>query len=82
MLLLLCGAVCGGGGQRGDNGMHLALGRLSVTSPDTHKWIVPFQLLIPGWMGLYTFQDPVGLSNELSCEAGSFSHHYDAHRFS
>ena len=60
--------------------MHLALGRLSVTSPDTHKWIVPFQLLIPGWMGLYTFQDPVGLSSELSCEAGSFSRSCNPHR--
>ena len=27
-----------------------------------------------GWVGLCTFWDPVGLSKELSCEAGSFSH--------
>ena len=30
-------------------------------------------VLIPGWVGLCTFEDPVGLSNELPCEAGSFS---------
>ena len=30
-------------------------------------------VLIPGSVGLCTFQDPVGLSNELSCESGSFS---------
>ena len=27
------------------------------------------------------FQDPVGLSNKLSCEAGSFSSHCNSHRF-
>ena len=31
-------------------------------------------VLIPGWVGFCMFWDPVGLSNELSCEAGSFSH--------
>ena len=30
-------------------------------------------VLIPKWVCLCTFQDPVGPSNELSCEAGSFS---------
>ena len=30
-------------------------------------------VMIPGWVGLCTFQDPGGLSNELSCETGSFS---------
>ena len=30
--------------------------------------------LIPVWVILCTFWDPVGLSKELSCEAGSFSH--------
>ena len=30
-------------------------------------------MLIPGWVGLCAFYDPVGLSIELSCEAGSFS---------
>ena len=27
------------------------------------------------------FQNPVGLSNEFSCETGSFSHHHNPHRF-
>ena len=31
-------------------------------------------VLIPGWVGLCMFWDPVGLSNKLSCEAGGFSH--------
>ena len=31
-------------------------------------------VLLPGWVCLCTFQDPVGLSNQLSCEAGSLSH--------
>ena len=30
-------------------------------------------VLIPVWVGLCTFWDPVGLSNKLSCEAESFS---------
>ena len=38
-------------------------------------------VLIPGWVGLCTFQDPVGLSNELSYEVGSFSCHFNPHRF-
>ena len=31
-------------------------------------------VLTPGCVGLYTFLAPMGLSNNLSCEAGSFSH--------
>ena len=38
-------------------------------------------VLIPGWVGLCTFLDPVGLSNELSCEAWSFSSHHNPHMF-
>ena len=42
----------------------------------------PLLVLIPGWVGLCTFQDPVGLSNELSCEAGSFCCcHLNPHRY-
>ena len=37
-------------------------------------------MLIPGWVDLCTFWEPVGLSEELSCEAGSFSHHCTPHR--
>ena len=35
-----------------------------------------FLVLLPEWVGLCTFQNPVGLSNELSCEDGNFSHFY------
>ena len=38
-------------------------------------------VLLPKWVGLCTFWDPVGLSNKLSCEAGSFSCHHDPLRF-
>ena len=58
-----------------------ALPPLSVTSLASHKQIVPFQVLIPKWVALYMFWDPMGLSNKLSCEAGSFSHHCNIHRF-
>ena len=30
-------------------------------------------VLVPKWVGLCTPQAPVGLSNDLSCEAGSLS---------
>ena len=38
-------------------------------------------MLLPKWVGLCMFWDPVGLSKELSCEAGSFSCcHLNPHR--
>ena len=40
-----------------------------------------FLVLILGWVGFCTFQDPVDLSSELSCEAGSFSCCHNPHRF-
>ena len=43
------------------------------------NWVL--LVLILGWVGLCTFQDPMGLSNKLSCEAGSFSCHHNPHRF-
>ena len=49
-----------------------ALRQLSVTSSSTHKQIGPFWCW---FLGLCTFWDSVCLSNELSCEAGSFSCH-------
>ena len=55
-----------------------ALALLSVTS---YKWIVAFQMLIRTWVGLCTFQDPVGPSNGLCCKTGSFSHCHNPHRF-
>ena len=45
---------------------------LSSTSLTSHKWIVPFQVLICRWVGLCLSSDPVGLSNELSYEAKVF----------
>ena len=38
-------------------------------------------VLIPRWVGLCIFLDPLGLSNKLSCEGGSFSCHLNPHRF-
>ena len=40
-----------------------------------------FLVQIPRWLGSCTFQDPLGLSNELSCEAGSFCHQRNPCRF-
>ena len=38
-------------------------------------------VLLPKWVGLCIFEDTVGLSNKLSCEAGSFSPcHLNPHR--
>ena len=51
-----------------------ALALLSVTSLTSHKWTVAFQMLICRWVGLYTFQDPVGVSHGLTCDPESFSH--------
>ena len=66
-----------GRGPRGNSAACSALYRLPVPSA---KWAL--LVLIPVWVGLCPFQAPVGLSNELSCEAGSFSHcHLNPHRF-
>ena len=59
---------------------------LSFQSSFSHfLWYPPANwaplVLIPRRVGLYTFQDPLGLSNKLSCEAGSFSCHCNPHRF-
>ena len=64
-------------GQRRNDTVCSALAPLSVTSP------LPTSKLGPsGADSLCAFSDPVGLSNKLSCEAGSFSHHHTPHRFS
>ena len=55
----------------------------SLPPPCFLQQIGPFEVilvLIPGSLGLCTFWDPMGLSNELSCEAGSFSCHSTPHR--
>ena len=38
-------------------------------------------VLIPGWVVLCIFKEPVCFSNKLSCEAGSFSLCRNPHRF-
>ena len=61
-------------GSRGNNATCSGLRQFSVTSPATHNQIGPFWCWFPRWVSLHTFKDPAGLSSELSCEAGSFSH--------
>ena len=79
MLLLCCGAVCGGGVREGT----MLLAQLSASfqslpplptsklgPSDADSWVCGFVYILgPRW------------SNELSCEAGSFSHHCNTHRF-
>ena len=62
-----------GEGLRGSNGT------CSTLLDFSHSLLYPQSnwaplVLIPKWVGLCTLSSPVGLSNELSCEAGSFSH--------
>ena len=61
----------------------MLLARLSAFSHFCHypqaNWAI--LVLSPMWVGLCTFQDPVGLSNELFCEAEHFSHCLNCHRF-
>ena len=44
------------------------------------NWVL--LVLIPGWMGLCRFLDPMGFSNEHSCEAGSLFCLCNPHRIS
>ena len=60
-------------GPRRNNAACLAVIRLSVTSPSYPQANWAHLVLIPKWVCSCTFWDPVGLSNKLSCEAGSFS---------
>ena len=55
----------------------MLLAKLSVSVLSAGSFLV----LIPGWVGLCTVWDPVGLCYELSCEAGSFSCFHNPHRF-
>ena len=70
--MLGCDAACGGGADREQWRLlrSLPVFSHSLRSPQSN-W-APL-VLIPEWVGLCTFWDPVGLSNELSCEAGIFS---------
>ena len=70
---LRCGAVCGGGVQEGTVPLALLSARFQSLP------LLPTSKVGPSGadsqeVGLCTFKAPVGLSNELSCEAGSFSH--------
>ena len=71
----VCVAVCGGGVIEGK----MPLAQLSSPCYPEGNWAL--LVLIPRWVGLCMFQDPVGLSNELSCEARSFSCCHNPHRF-
>ena len=62
-------------GPRGSNGSCSSLSDFSHSLRYPQSNWAPL-VLIPEWVGLCTFSAPVGLSNELSCEAGSFSHCY------
>ena len=57
----------------------LLAGFLSLSLLPTANW--DLLVLIPWVPGFVYILGPVGLSNELSCEAGSFSHHCNPHRF-
>ena len=56
----------------------LSVGIQSFPGYPQANWTV--LVLIPGWVGLCTFQDPVGLSKEISCEGRSFSCLLNTHR--
>ena len=72
--MLVCCAVMlyVGAGPRGSNGARFTPPdfNLSLRYPQSN-W-APL-VLVPEWVGLCTLQTPVGLSNDLSCEAGSLS---------
>ena len=60
-----------GEGPRGSNGARFTRDfNLSLCYPQSN-W-APL-VLVPEWVGLCTPHAPVGLSNDLSCEAGSLS---------
>ena len=70
--MLSCDTVCEGGTEREQ-------WCLLHSPPDfSHSLCYPLSnwarlVLVPKWVGLCTLQAPVGLSNNLSCDAGSFS---------
>ena len=70
-----------GRGQRGNNDACSVLTLLSVMSPSTHKQIRLFWYWYPGGWVCVCSRTLWVSSNELYCEAGSFSHHHNPHRF-
>ena len=76
---LCCSTVCGGGVREGTTLLPSLLG----SCPFSHFSCYPISnwallVLIPRWVDFVCY---VGLSNKLSCEAGSFSCHCNPHRF-
>ena len=71
-VMLRCDAVCGGGAEREQwSLLHSPPDfKLSLHYPQSN-W-APL-VLVPEWVGLCALQAPMGLSNDLSCEAGSLS---------
>ena len=69
---LCCEAVCGGGAEREQWRLLHSLLDLSHSLHYPQSNWAPL-VLVPEWVGLCTLQAPVGLSNDLSCEAGSLS---------
>ena len=61
-----------GEGPRGSTGARSTLPDLSHSLCYPQSNWAPL-VLVPEWVGLCTLQAPVGLSNDLSCEAGSLS---------
>ena len=69
-----------GRGQRGNSATCSALGWFSVTSPATHKQIVPFWCWFPGgWFCIHS--RTLWVSPKIFCEAGSFSCHINPQMF-
>ena len=77
-MLLYCGAVWGGGGLRENGAPCSALPAFShfLQYPQANWSLL---VLILRWVGPCT--PPMVLSNELCCEAGSFSHCQNPYRF-
>ena len=78
--MLQCDTVCGGGAEREQWCLLHFLPDFShsLRYPQSNWALL---VLIPEWVGLCTFWDPVDLSNELSCEAWSFFHcRFNPHR--
>ena len=70
--MLHCDSVCGGGVEEEQwRLLHSLLDFSHSLHYPQSNW-TPL-VLSPKWVGLCTLKDPVGLSNKLSCEAGSFS---------
>ena len=71
------GAVCGRVVREGT----MRLSPCFQSLPPLLTSTLALLLLISRWVGLCMFQDPVNLSNELSCKAGRFSCCCKPHKF-